>query len=200
MSKKQKVIIFGGSKGIGRAIVKKLEEKRQYRVIEISRTSGYDLLRENISLPVKKADIFIYCAGTGFFHDKGRVPENIHKMVQLNLEIPILLTYKVEARHYLYIASNSAYSGFDGSEAYCAVKHGILGFARALRKSGKKVSVVSPGTVDTSFWQDSGRLRPELYQTPEDVADALMCCIENKADIEELLIMPYKEKIDKCLS
>ena len=111
-------------------------------------------------------------------------------MIQLNLEVPIMLTYKVEAKHYIYIGSNSSYFGFGGSEVYCAVKHGILGFARALRKSGKKVSVVSPGTVDTSFWRASGRERPELYQKPEDVADAVMCCIENRADIEELLIMP----------
>lgn len=193
MSKKRKVIIFGGSKGIGKAIANRLDKEGRYEIKEVSRSSGYDLLQGEISLPVNEVDIFIYCTGAGFFHDTGRMPENIHKMIQLNLEIPILLTYKIRARHYIYIGSNSAYYGFDGSDTYCAVKHGILGFARALRKSGKKVTVVSPGTVDTSFWQNSGRERPKLYQKPEDVADAVMCCIENRADIEELLIMPHNE-------
>ena len=195
MSEKQKVIIFGGSKGVGKAIVKMLEEKGKYEITEVSRTSGYDLLNDNIALPMDEADLFIYCTGVGHFHDKGKLPENIHNMIQLNLEIPISLTYRVNARHYLYIGSNSAYFGFGGSDVYCAVKHGILGFARALRKSGKKVSVISPGTVDTDFWNGSGRERPDLYQRPEDVAEAVMSCIENKANIEELLIMPHQENV-----
>ena len=193
MPNKQKVIIFGGSKGIGKALVTILEEKDKYEITEISRTSGYDLFNDDITLPLDEADIFVYCAGVGLFHDKGRLTENINKMIKINMEIPILLTYRVKAKHYIYIASNSAYSGFAGSDVYCAVKHGILGFARALRKSGKKVSIVSPGTVDTGFWQESGRERPDLYQQPEDVAGAVMSCIENKANIEELLIMPHRE-------
>ena len=92
-------------------------------------------------------------------------------------------------RKNLYIVS-SAYYGFAGSDVYCAVKHGILGFTRALRKSGKKVSVVSPGAVDTSFWQDSGMQKPKISLMPDDVADAFVSCIENKGQIEELLIMP----------
>lgn len=192
MSKNKNVVIFGGSRGIGKAIMDKLSKKGSYKLIDISRTSGYDLLKENICLPVREADIFIYCAGVGFFHDKGKNIGNIQKMIKLNFEMPIMLTYRINARHYIYIGSNSSYYGFEGSDVYCAVKHGILGFARALRKSGKKVSVISPGTVDTSFWQDSGRQRPDLYQRPEDVADAVVCCIENKADIEELLIMPFQ--------
>lgn len=196
MSKKKKVIAFGGSKGIGKAIVDKLKEKGRYDIIEISRTSGYDLLEEKISLPTTEADIFIYSAGVGFFHNKGRIHKNIQKMIRLDLEIPILLTYRIKAKHYIYIGSNSSYYGFEGSDVYCAVKHGILGFARALRKSGKKVSVVSPGTVDTSFWDNSGRKKPELCQKPEDVAEAVVCCIENDADIEELLITPHKENAE----
>jgi len=194
MQEKQKVIIFGSSRGIGKAIVDKLKEKGLYEIVEIDRTRGYDLLGEDVAPPVREADIFIYCTGAGFFHDKGRTPENIRKMIQLNLEAPILLTYKVKAQHYIYIGSNSSYFGFPGSDVYCAVKHGILGFARALRKSGKKVSVVCPGTVDTPFWEGSGRERPELYQKPEDVAEAVICCIESKSDIEELLIMPHKSE------
>lgn len=193
MSKKKKVIIFGGSKGIGKAIVDKLKEKGRYDIVEISRTSGYNLLKEKIALPITEADIFIYSTGVGFFHDKGSKYENICKMIRLDLEIPILLTNRIKARHYIYIGSNSSYYGFEGSDVYCAVKHGILGFARALRKSGEKVSVISPGTVDTSFWDNSGREKPRFCQKPEDVAAAVICCIENNSDIEELLITPHKE-------
>jgi short-subunit dehydrogenase len=188
---KQHVLVFGGSRGIGRAIIKALEHG-SFDIQDISRTTGFDLLKDP-PLPVSETDIFIYCAGIGSFNENGRSKEEIRKMIRLNLEIPILLTFKVRAKHYIYIGSNSSYSGFAGSEVYCAVKHGILGFARALRKTGKKVSVVSPGTVDTSFWSGSGRERPDLYQEAEDVAAAVVSCIENKADIEELLIMPHAE-------
>lgn len=193
MLKRKKVVIFGGSKGVGKSIINKLQKRGQYDITNISRTTGSDLMQEKVSLPFDEVDVFIYCTGIGLFHEKGKTPENINKMIKLNLEIPILLTYKVKAKHYIYIGSNSSYFGFEGSDVYCAVKHGILGFARALRKSGKKVSIVAPGTIDTSFWHESGRQRPDLYQRPEDVADAVICCIENKADIEELLIMPHRD-------
>ena len=154
------------------------------------------MLEDDISLALDEVNIFIYCAGLGFFNEKGEVSENISKMIKLNLEVPILLTKKVRAQHYIYIGSNSSYYGFSGSEVYCAVKHGILGFARALRRSGKKVTVVSPGAVDTAFWQDNGMRKPKHTLKPEDVADTVMCCIENKGDIEELLIMPHNEKVE----
>jgi short-subunit dehydrogenase len=194
---KKKIVIFGGSKGIGKAIVAKMESKQQFEIVEISRTSGYDLLKTEPSLPFDKADIFIYCTGLGLFYEKNKVPENINKMIKLNLEIPILLTNKIRARHYIFIGSNSSYYGFDGSEVYCAVKHGILGFARALRRSGKKVTIVSPGAVNTSFWDNSGMRKPKYTLTPEDVADAVTACIENKGDIEELLITPHNYDTDE---
>jgi len=195
MSEKRKVIVFGGSKGIGKCIIDKLEAKGQYEILEISRTSGYDLLDKDFSPPENKTDIFVYCTGVGFFKEEGRKPKNIERMLKLDLEIPIQLTYQIEAEHYIYVGSNSSYFGFRGSEVYCAVKHGILGFARGLRRTGRKVSVVSPGTVDTAFWENSGRPRDDMYQRPEDVANAVMCCIENDADIEEVLIMPYRKQL-----
>jgi len=187
------IVVFGGSKGIGKAIVDKLQDRNLYNVTDISRSSGYDLLSGDIPILKSKIDVFIYSAGMGCFFEKGRNSRNIRDIIQLGLEIPIILTNQIDADHYIYIGSNSSYYGFEGSETYCAVKHGILGFARALRKSGKKVSVVSPGAVDTAFWKDSGREKPELCQKPEDVANAVMCCIENDAVIEELLITPLND-------
>jgi short-subunit dehydrogenase len=185
-----KVILFGGSRGVGKVIKDRLKDGG-INVIDISRTAGtwtYPYTGPQV------CDIFIYCAGLGFFHDRGKEGENITDMIERNLTSPIFMALTIQAKHYIFIASNSAYSGFEGSEVYCATKHGILGFARALRKSGKKVSVVSPGAIDTGFWKDSGRPLPELHMQPEDVADAVMACINNKACIEELLIMPQREE------
>lgn len=185
-----KVILFGGSRGVGKVINKELE-LLGYEVKIITRIKGAWVF---VGEEEAYYDVFIYCAGVGYFHQKGRQRGNIAEMISANLNWPIYCANKVSATHYIFIASNSAYSGFEGSEVYCATKHGILGFARALRKSGKKVSVVSPGAIDTDFWKDSGRPLPELHMQPEDVADAVMACIENKACIEELLIMPQREE------
>ena len=182
-----KVILFGGSRGIGKAIKIRLPLDE---VLDISRTAG-TWPYESIKYP-KDFDIMIYCTGVGYFNKPSM--EQISKMDYYNLHLPMLLSNVINAKHYIFIASNSAYSGFEGSEVYCATKHGILGFARALRKSGKKVSVVSPGAVNTDFWKDSGRPLPELHMEPEDVADAVMACINNKACIEELLIMPQRRE------
>lgn len=180
-----KVILFGGSKGVGRAIKQQLEIGL-HTVHEISRTAG----TWTTDTPDEEFDVFIYCVGVGYFHEPN--DGHIQDMIMLNFVTPIAVAGTTNAKHYIFIASNSAYSGFEGSEVYCATKHGVLGFARALRKSGKKVSVISPGAIDTDFWKDSGRPLPELHMQPEDVADAVMACIENKACIEELLIMPQR--------
>lgn len=180
-----KVILFGGSKGIGKAIKNELED-RLYEVTSISRSEG----TWTTDPPDEEFDVFIYCTGVGYFHNPSN--EQIQDMIMVNFAVPIAVASTTKAKHYIFIASNSAYSGFEGSEVYCATKHGVLGFARALRKSGKKVSVISPGATDTDFWNDSGRPLPELHMQPEDVADAVMACINNEACIEELLIMPQR--------
>jgi short-subunit dehydrogenase len=181
-----KVILFGGGRGVGKAIKKELEDCL-HEVTSISRTEG----TWTTEPPEGEFDVFIYCTGVGYFYELTN--EQVQDMIMLNFVIPIAMGRTVKAKHYIFIASNSAYSGFEGSDVYCATKHGILGFARALRKSGKKVSVISPGAIDTGFWDGSGRPLPELHMQPEDVADAVMACIENRACIEELLIMPQRE-------
>ena len=58
------------------------------------------------------------------------------------------------------IASLAGRNGFEGGTAYCASKHGLLGFGKALmfevRKHNIRVITVCPGSVDTEF---SGTVR-----------------------------------------
>lgn len=74
--------------------------------------------------------------------------------------------------------------------AYTAAKHGLRGFVDALgielRSEGANVSLalVSPGPVDTPFWDNvatqEGRLPPRLplAYRPEDVAKAITSCVD----------------------
>lgn len=74
--------------------------------------------------------------------------------------------------------------------AYTAAKHGLRGFVDALKVelrsegSPMSISLVSPGPVDTPFWDNvatqEGRLPPKLPVSyrPEDVAKAIARCAD----------------------
>ena len=75
------------------------------------------------------------------------------------------------------IASSSAYAGFANTAAYCASKHGLLGFSRALddelRGRGVRVIAVSPGSIKTRMGQ---KVRGQTYETfmdPREVAEVI---------------------------
>lgn len=74
--------------------------------------------------------------------------------------------------------------------AYTAAKHGLRGFVDALgielrsQNSNVALSLVSPGPVDTPFWDNvatqEGHLPPRLpgAYPPEDVAKAIVSCVD----------------------
>lgn len=75
------------------------------------------------------------------------------------------------------IASSSAYAGFADTAAYCASKHGLLGFSRALddelRGRGVRVIAVSPGSIKTSMGHKVRGQRYETFMDPREVADVI---------------------------
>jgi NAD(P)-dependent dehydrogenase (short-subunit alcohol dehydrogenase family) len=86
---------------------------------------------------------------------------------------------------------------FPGESAYCASKHGALGFTETLREEvrGRGIRVISllPGPTRTDiwkqFWPDAPR---EKMMSPETVARALLAAITlpENATVEELRIGP----------
>ncbi len=95
------------------------------------------------------------------------------------------------------IASIAAHQGFDGGTAYCASKHGLLGFSRALalevRRRGLRVITVSPGSVDTPLW-DPMEWSPDRAKMlhPDDVAESVYASltVSGNAAVDELIVMP----------
>lgn len=78
------------------------------------------------------------------------------------------------------IASLAGKNGIEGGTAYCASKHAVLGFSKALmlevRKQGVRVIAVCPGSVATPFMDKRGRARPnhDRVLQSDDVAQAVV--------------------------
>jgi 3-oxoacyl-[acyl-carrier protein] reductase len=96
------------------------------------------------------------------------------------------------------IASLAGRNGFEGGTAYCASKHAVLGFSKALmlevRKRGLRVIAVCPGSVATPFMDKQDRMRPnrDRILTADDVAQAVLATltIPDRAMVSEIDIRP----------
>ena len=96
------------------------------------------------------------------------------------------------------IASLAGRNGFAGGTAYCASKHAVLGFGRALmmevRKDNVRVITICPGTVDTPLIHNQDVLTPNLAAVlkPEDVAATVLnaLALPERALISELDLRP----------
>ena len=96
------------------------------------------------------------------------------------------------------VASLAGKNGVEGGTAYCASKHAVLGFSKALmlevRKHNIRVVAICPGSVATPFMDKQNRLRPnrERVLTADDVAHAVLATvtIADRAMVSELDIRP----------
>ncbi len=96
------------------------------------------------------------------------------------------------------IASLAGRNGFEGGTAYCASKHAVLGFSKALmlevRKHNIRVIAICPGSVATPFMDKQDRLRPdrERVLTADDVAQTVLAtlALPDRAMVSELDIRP----------
>ena len=93
------------------------------------------------------------------------------------------------------VASLAGRNGIDGGTAYCASKHGLLGFGKALmlevRKHNVRVITVCPGTVATDFSPRSKEKADRVLRA-EDVADTIVATLTlpDRAMVSELDIRP----------
>jgi 3-oxoacyl-[acyl-carrier protein] reductase len=93
------------------------------------------------------------------------------------------------------VASLAGKNGVEGGTAYCASKHAVLGFSKALllevRRHNVRVVTICPGSVDTSFGNRE-RANRERVLRPEDVAHAVLATLtaSDRAMVSELDIRP----------
>jgi len=102
--------------------------------------------------------------------------------------------------HVFFMGSVASIKGYAGASAYCAAKHGLLGFARALRSetlnSGIRITTILPGATRTPSW-DGTPLPDDRFMPPQDIAQSILDCwkLSSRTVVEELLIRPTEGDI-----
>jgi 3-oxoacyl-[acyl-carrier protein] reductase len=93
------------------------------------------------------------------------------------------------------MSSTAGLEGYADVSAYCAAKHGVAGFTKALREevrgAGIRVSCVYPGPTYSPSWQGSGVDRESLMP-PEDVARAFLEIyrMSRNVVVEDIVLRP----------
>ena len=132
----------------------------------------------------------------------------IAEAVRVGLVSQIQLTRKLllaspptggDRRDFCYIGSTSAYAGFANTSVYCAVKHGLLGFVRAMndeyKQSGVRFWLFSMGTMNTEMGAKLVEQDASSFLNPADVAHRIVEAIASKSNIFEPEILMRRRTI-----
>ncbi len=159
-------------------LVARREEKLHDAVSEITAAGGeaayhvadvrsapalYDLV-DVLLARYRMLHILVNNAGLGWrakLSDVSR--DQITDMIETDLAAPIHLTQaalpalvKNAPSDIVNVASIAGLQGFPEGSVYCAVKHGVVGFTRALaeevKPAGVRVTAICAGSIDTEFF------------------------------------------------
>jgi len=200
-------------------LVARREDKLREAVAEIAAVGGeaayhvtdvrsvpalYDLVDVVLSR-YKKLHILINNAGLGWRAPLGELTRSqIAEMIETDLAAPIYLTQAAldalkrnAPSDVVNIASIAGLQGFPEGTAYCAAKHGLVGFSRALAEELKpeqvRVTTICAGSTDTEFFD---RFRPTIERERmlgvEDIVRALMSVLTSSPRVihGEIVLRP----------
>ena len=135
-------------------------------------------------------ELLINNAGVALFKDITKLKiKDWDKQLNTNLRAPFLMTKMIvddlkskKTGKIVFINSVAGINPYRDSTAYVASKHGLKGFASALREELRehnvKVISIYPGAINTPLWDDldMDSFRSEMMD-PDDVSDIIINAI-----------------------
>jgi len=161
---------------------------------------------DEIASALGPVDILVNAAGIGIF---GKLVEfsddDYDAILDTNLRSIFLSSRYVlpsmiarQTGHIVNIASLAGKVGSATRAVYCASKFGVVGFTESLaeevRQYGIRVSLICPGSTDTSFSSDpnrEGKARGKML-APSDIAHAVRMIVSQEPNsfISEVILRP----------
>ncbi|MCE5279428.1 MAG: SDR family oxidoreductase [Planctomycetaceae bacterium] len=150
-----------------------------------------------------RLDVLVNNAGVGRY---ARVAElsaaDVDAMMAVNIRGTALccreamkLMIPHRSGYIINISSVLGFKGYANQGAYTATKHAVMGLTRSLaveaQEHGIRVSVISPGGVDTEMVRRSRPdLDPSILLSPEDIAQAVLylLSLSDRAAVDEIYI------------
>lgn len=150
-------------------------------------------------------DILINNASAGYFTKIDELSfERWHRMINTNLNGAFYITSSIvplmkkntNSSHIINIGSILGKTTRAESAAYSVTKYGMQGFSEALFKELRsykiKVTCVNPGSIETSFFEDSGIHPHKNMLQPKDIATLIIHIIETPDNflVDEITMRP----------
>jgi 3-oxoacyl-[acyl-carrier protein] reductase len=224
--KGKSAIVTGASRGIGLAIARALA-REGVRLGLLSR-SRPDLAGEFVACDLAELDripsamrqlierlgpVDFLINNAGIFIEQPVAEMQLadwERMLRVNLTAPFLVTREIlpqmiarKQGRIINISSTSGVQGYLHQSAYCATKHGLLGFARCLAMEAKPHNVhvynLCPGGVDTDLFKGTylgERLKGQPMIKPEDIAEmaAFLLGQPENIDVAEVVVRRFATK------
>jgi len=166
---------------------------------ERSVNKGMNAIRDRFG----RIDILVNNAGAAIFKPLSETTlDDWNKMVAVNMTGVFLCCKAVlsemmerKSGRIINIASSAGLKGYPNQSAYCASKHGVVGFSKVLalelQPYNIRVNVVCPGGVDTRLVRE-GRDDVDVtkYMRPEEIADVVIFLASQNAiaTIDEVFV------------
>ena len=195
------IVVTGGTKGIGRAIVDKFVAGGFDAIVcarsvegvkgpalwpvaaDLSTRAGVNTLLEFIRSLNRPVEVLVNNTGAflpGQIHNEA---EGIFEQLMntnvasaYHLTRGLLRDMMIQRRgHIFMMCSTASITAYTNSGSYCISKFALLGMSRVLREElkphGVKVTAILPGATLTASWEGTD-LPEDRFMKPQDVADS----------------------------
>ncbi|MGF7217946.1 short-subunit dehydrogenase [Spirosoma lacussanchae] len=195
------IVVTGGTKGIGRAIVDKFVAEGFEAVVcarsveglagpdrlpfaaDLATRAGVDALVHYVQSLNRPVEVLVNNTGTfqpGQIHNEAE--GTFEQLMNTNVASAYHLTrglvrdMMIQRRgHIFMMCSTASITAYTNGGSYCISKFALLGMSRVLREELKphsiKVTAILPGATLTNSWEGTD-LPEDRFMKPDDVADS----------------------------